>query len=166
MSLNGKIADQEGKVDWLEAIPNPDHDDYGYAEFYDSIGTTIQGYTTYQQIIDWDIPFPYAGKENFVLTRKKDLKFNDDVQFISAEPLGFIKALKKEEGQDVWLIGGGQVNTLLWDEGLIDELIVFVMPIVLDGGIDLFEGFPKRNQLKLIESKGLNSGAVMLHYML
>ena len=125
MSLNGKIADQEGKVDWLEAIPNPDHDDYGYAEFYDSIGTTIQGYTTYQQIIDWDIPFPYAGKENFVLTRKKDLKFNDDVQFISAEPLGFIKALKKEEGQDVWLIGGGQVNTLLWDEGLIDELISY-----------------------------------------
>ena len=50
-SLNGKIADAEGRVDWLESMPNPDKLDYGYAEFYDSIDTTIQGNATYKQVM-------------------------------------------------------------------------------------------------------------------
>jgi len=70
-SLNGKIASSDGNVDWLESIPNPEKTDYGYKAFYDSIDTTIQGYNTYNQILNWDIDFPYKGKKNYVLTKKK-----------------------------------------------------------------------------------------------
>ena len=163
-SLNGKIAKSDGSVHWLEAIPNPDKLDYGYAAFYESIDTTLQGYTTYQQIMDWGIDFPYANKKNYVLTRKQGLNNTKDVDFITTKHLDFIKELKKQNGTDIWLIGGGQINTLLLNEGLIDEIRVFVMPIILPGGIELFELLPKETELILVESTAYATGVVELRY--
>ncbi len=71
MSFNGKIAKKDGTVAWLDAIPHPEGEDYGYADFYEGIGTTIMGYATYHQVINFDIPFPYPDKTNYVLTRKR-----------------------------------------------------------------------------------------------
>ena len=164
MSLNGKIATEGGNVSWIERIPNPQKDDYGYGEFYSSIDTTIQGYATYKQIINWGIDFPYAGKKNYVLTRQKVLKDTEYVEFICQNHIDFIKKLKKETGKDIWLIGGGQINTLLLNANLIDEIIVFVMPIILTDGIEVFENLPKESLLKLIKTKTYDTGAVELKY--
>ena len=166
ISLNGKIARADGRVDWLDAVPNPDQLDYGYMEFYNSIGTTIQGYTTYAQVIGWEIDFPYADKKNYVLTRKQGLKPSEYVEFISENHIDFIKELKKQDGKDIWLIGGGQVNTMLLNENLIDELIVHIMPIILPDGIELFELIPKETALKLVESKSFPTGVVGLKYLI
>jgi dihydrofolate reductase len=163
-SLNGKIAKPDGSVDWLESIPNPEKTDYGYAEFIDSIDTTIQGYTTYNQIINWDIEFPYKGKKNFVLTKKQNIENTEFVDFITENHVDFIKDLKRQEGGDIWLIGGGQANTMVLNAGLLDEIQIFVMPIILSGGIDLFDVFPQETQLKLLETKSYSSGVIELKY--
>ena len=163
-SLNGKIARPNGDVDWLEAIPNPDKTDHGYSDFYNSIDTTIQGYNTYNQIIAWGIDFPYADKINYVLTRKHGLEKTDYVEFISEDHIDFIKKLKRQKGGDIWLIGGGQVNTLLFNEGLIDDIQVFFMPLLIPEGIDLFEGIPDDTQLELVSSEKYSSGAIKLRY--
>lgn len=165
-SLNGKIAQADGSVDWLESIPNPEKNDYGYADFYKSVDTTIQGYSTYNQVLSWGIDFPYPDKKNYVLTRKKGLANSADVEFVSENHADFIRQLKEEEGGDIWLIGGGQINSLLLDENLIDEIQVFIMPIVLSGGIEIFEAFPKEKALILIETKTYNSSVVELRYSL
>lgn len=164
ISLNGKIAQTDGSVDWLENIPNPDKSDYGYKEFYKSVDTTIQGYNTYKQILDWGIAFPYADKKNYVLTNKENPSPDKNVEFITKNHLEFIKSLKKQEGGDIWLIGGGQINTLLLNEKLIDSIQVFVMPIILSGGIELFENLPLETVLRLNECKTYSSGAVELVY--
>ncbi len=164
ISLNGKIARQDGSVDWLEAIPNPDKTDHGYSDFYESIDTTIQGNNTYQQIISWGIDFPYADKKNYVFSRKKGLENTPYVEFISENHLVFIEELKEQPGKDIWLIGGGTINTMFLNNKLIDEIQVFVMPIILSQGIELFEALPKETNLKLIESKSYSTGAVELKY--
>ncbi len=163
-SLNGKIAKADGSVHWLESIPNPEGTDHGYAAFYNAIDTTIQGYTTYRQIIDWGIDFPYPDTKNYVLTRQQNLKDTPFVRFISENHADFIRKLKKEEGKDIWLIGGGQVNTLLLNEDLIDEIRVFMMPVILSDGIALFQDLPKETRLKLTGTKTYSTGAVALHY--
>jgi len=164
MSLNGKIARTDGSVDWLEAIPNPDKTDYGYESFYGEIDTTIQGFKTYQQLLSWGIPFPYSGKTNYVLSRKKDLEPTEHVQFIREEPLNFLQQLKKQEGKDIWLIGGGEINTLLLNAGLIDEVEIFIMPVILPEGIELFGGLPKETNLRLLKTESFSSGAVRMRY--
>ncbi|EPR71148.1 dihydrofolate reductase family protein [Cyclobacterium qasimii] len=163
-SLNGKIAKPDGSVDWLEAIPNPGEIDHGYSDFYKSIDTTIQGNTTYKQIISWGIDFPYSDKKNYVFTRNKLSEDTDQVTFIADKHLDFVKGLKAVEGKDIWLIGGGQLNTMLLNEKLIDEIQVFVMPIVLTEGIELFESLPKETSLTLIETKTYATGAVEIKY--
>ncbi len=163
-SLNGKIATSDGGVDWLNTIPNPEGSDYGYSKFYDSIDTTIQGYSTYKQIISWDMEFPYKEKTNYVFTRKKDLFDTENVSFVTENHIAFVKNLKKKEGKDIWLIGGGQLNTLLFNAGLIDDFQVFMMPVVIPKGIELFEALPNQEQLELVKTKTYNSGVVQLIY--
>ena len=164
ISLNGKVARPDGEVDWLDAIPNPDQLDYGYFAFYDTIDTTIQGYNTYQKVLDWGVEFPYKDKTNYVLTRQSDRKPNEHVTFLHENPIAFIRDLKSQEGKDIWLIGGGQVNTILWNENLIDEIWMYVMPIVIPDGIDLFAFLPNESQVQLMDSKSYPNGVVELKY--
>jgi dihydrofolate reductase len=68
-SFDHFIARANGDVSWLEL---PEYaikgEDYGYADFYDSIDTTIMGNTTYKIIKGFDIPFPYKDKKNYVFS--------------------------------------------------------------------------------------------------
>lgn len=164
ISLNGKIANSDGSVDWLENIPNPEKTDYGYQDFLNSVDTTIQGYNTYNQVMGWGIDFPYKGKKNFVLTRKQNVVNTEFVEFITENHTDYIKKLKEENGSDIWLIGGSQVNTLVLNASLLDEIIIFVMPVIISGGIELFDAFPKKTILKLIGSKSYSSGVVEVKY--
>ena len=164
ISLNGKIAKPDGSVDWLESIPNPQKTDHGYAAFCESIDTTIMGHNTYKQVAGWDIEFTYRDKKNYVLTSNKSLEENEDVTFISTDHVKFIKQLKKLDGKDIWLIGGGNTNSTLMDAKLIDELIVFVMPIILDDGIDFFDSLSEDVTLNFIKSRTYSTGAVELVY--
>lgn len=164
ISLDGKIARSNGDVSWLEDIPNPDKTDYGYKKFYNSIDTTIMGNNTYQKILELGVDFPYTDKDNYVLTNNKKLKKNTNVNFLSENIVAFIKNLKNRKGKNIWLVGGGQVNTLLLSNGLIDEILLFIMPFVLIEGIELFENVQKKIKFELVKSEEFSSGVVGLHY--
>jgi len=165
ISLDGKIARPDGSVDWLDAIPNPDKLDYGYSDFYKSFDTTLQGYNTYRTILNFGIPFPYPDKKNYVFTSKTNLENTEYVDFVSGDIISFIQNLKNEEGKDIWLIGGGKLNTSLFNAGLIDEFHVFVMPIVVGEGIPLFDMVPNETMLRLIGSETFSSGVIALNYV-
>ena len=32
-SIDGYIADREGRLDFLDSVPNPEHDDLGFADY-------------------------------------------------------------------------------------------------------------------------------------
>lgn len=166
ISLNGKIAKLDGSVEWLEAIPKPDDSDYGYNDFYKSIDTTIQGHNTYKQIVGWGIDFPYIGKKNYVLTSETSLNDNKDVKFISSNHVDFVEQLKQKRGKDIWLIGGGKTNATLLDAHLVDEFHVYVMPIILNDGIDIFSTLLKDQNLKLVSSQSYSTGVVEMIYQL
>ena len=163
-SLNGLIAGRDGDVTWLDLIPNPNNDDYGYNKFLKSIDTTIQGYNTYHQIIGWDIEFPYKGKKNYVLTNREDIADTESVVFIKENHLDFIRNLKGTVGPDIWLIGGGTTNTFLFNNNLIDEVRLFIMPIVLNEGIGLFENMPETTKLMRTGLTEYESGVVEIIY--
>ena len=111
-SIDGYIARTDGNVDWLH---DPDYivegDDMGYGAFYASIDTTLMGNATYQEVLGFDVPFPYPDKKNYAFSRSE--KENDEnVEYVSGDIVAFMNQLKTQPGKDIWLIGGGKINTL------------------------------------------------------
>ncbi len=51
MSLDGYIADTDGKVDWLVGQDSDVEGDDSYADFVNNVDTVIMGWTTYHQIV-------------------------------------------------------------------------------------------------------------------
>ena len=70
-TLDGKIARNNGSLDWLYALPNPNQIDHGYAKFIDSIGTTIMGRKTYDEIISFGVDWPYKEMKSYVATNNE-----------------------------------------------------------------------------------------------
>ena len=64
-SLDGFIARPNGGIDWL---PEFEGEDFGYASFFDSIGTVVLGRKTYDQVLSFG-DYPYSTKENFVFSK-------------------------------------------------------------------------------------------------
>lgn len=163
-SLDNYIARPNGDTSWLHHSDfEVAGEDYGYKKFYDSIDTTLMGHNTYKVIQDFDIPFPYTEKTNYVFSRHPQ-KDSSDVQFVSNEVIRFIQELKKQEGKDIWLIGGSQINSIFYEHGLIDKMILTIMPIVLGKGIPLFNGVVHESKFNLENLEQFKTGVVQLTY--
>ena len=164
-SLDNFIARPDGDVSWLHAPEySLEGEDYGYYAFYQTVDTTLMGHNTFKAIAGFDVPFPYPDKTNYVFSRsgvKVDLPY---VQFIAEDPIEFVTRLQADAGKGIWLIGGGQLNTLFLNHDLIDRLILTVVPITLGAGIPLFAGKGKEKAFQLEKSETFQSGLVQLWY--
>ena len=72
--------------------------------------------------------------------------------------------LKQEAGQDILIFGSGQLVHTLNALDLIDEYRLMVFPVVLGSGKRLFPEGSEKKALRLIETRPLPSGVVVLTY--
>ncbi len=75
-----------------------------------------------------------------------------------------LRKLKELTGKDIWLVGGGELVSMLLDANQIDEMHLCYLPIVLGQGISLFPNKPKETIWKLVSSKSFLSGAISTTY--
>jgi dihydrofolate reductase len=162
MSLDGYIAKPNGDVEWLKSIPNPEKIDYGFSDFYKTIDTTIMGNNTYKEILGFGIPFPFPDKKNYILTKtpQPDTEF---VTFLS-DAVQVVEKLKKENGKNIWLVGGGQVNTIFLNHNLVDELLIRIVPIVLGEGLPLFDRKVEETIFELLKTETFSTGIIQMTY--
>jgi len=139
-SLDMYIARENGEVDWLF-----EEGDYGYEDFWGQVEATLMGKKTYDQVLSFGGEFPYIGKENYVFTRDASLTDTEHVQFISGDIPSFIQKIRKKAENYVWLIGGGEIIRICMQAALVDELRLFVHPVILGKGIPLF--LPQEHEL-------------------
>lgn len=164
-SLDGFIADRDGGVGWLDDIhPSEADGDFGYAEFYDSVGSLVMGRATYDQVLDFGA-WPYPGKPSYVFTSHPPDGDHPNVEFISGDPRAFIKSLRAGSEQDIWLVGGGKLIASFREHGLIDEYIMTTIPVLLGDGIPLFPGNQTPGELRLVDVKRFDSGLAQLKYV-
>ncbi|MFT8349756.1 dihydrofolate reductase family protein [Clostridium saccharoperbutylacetonicum] len=164
-SLDGYIAKENGAVDWLLGESNNLNVDNGYNEFYSTIDTVLMGRTTYEQVINELSPdiWVYESKKCYVATTRK-CEPDNRVEFITEDITGFIKNLKKQQGKDIWLVGGGKLIDQFIKQDLIDKYIITIIPTILGNGVPLFIGKNPEIKLKLIETKTVD-GMVEFTYV-
>ena len=164
LSLDHFIADHKGDIDWLtnNEYVTPG-EDFGYAAFYEHIGITVMGNNTYKQVLCFDVPFPYPDKHNYVVSRSKHLD-TEYVRFLNSNCIEYINKLKAKSGKNIWLVGGGEVNTLFHDNGLIDQLILTYIPIQLKSGIPLFAADNALSCYQLSNTQSYKNGIIQKIY--
>ena len=160
-SLDGFIARANGSVDWLEQI-NQSGDDYGYADYYNSVDALVMGRVTYEQVLgsgDW----PYPDKPTFILTSHSLATDHNDVKLV-ATINQLIDKLNQSEYNHIWLVGGGKTASTFLQAGILDELIVSYIPIALGSGIPLFSAPAVEAEIEIIGSDDHPGGVVQITY--
>ncbi|WP_165352671.1 dihydrofolate reductase family protein [Bacillus infantis] len=160
-SLDGYIATKEDSLDWLFKVEG--EGDNGYSEFYEEIDTIIMGKRTYDWIMKHEKgQFPYENKDCYVFTRSQ-VEDTADVKFVNEDIVHFANSLKKEEGKNIWVVGGGELLHTFLKEKLLDELFITIAPSIIGDGIPLFKSGDYQLDLKLKGTRTFNQ-FVEIHY--
>lgn len=164
MSLDGYIASQDGKVDWLEGQSQNEENTNSYATFIKDVDTVIMGWNTYHQIVTELSPeiWVYEGLTSYVVTHRK-LSSTNQILFTEKSPCDIVRELKYKEGKNIWICGGANLINQLIKDDLIDEYYISVIPTLLGSGIRLFDTLEKQKKLKLEYTQNYN-GIVELVY--
>ncbi|MGL5563891.1 MAG: dihydrofolate reductase family protein [Tannerellaceae bacterium] len=164
-TLDGFIASLDGGLEWLDKLADSEHNDYGFEEFYKTVDSIVMGGNTYREVIGFGIEWPYKDKLSYIITRNTKTKIVDkNIELIHADAVEVIKQVKADTTKDIWLVGGGEIISLMLDHKLIDDITLFIAPVVLGRGVLLFPNSPRERELKLNYCKNHLSGLVELNY--
>ncbi|MCK8485769.1 dihydrofolate reductase family protein [Paenibacillus sp. MBLB2552] len=75
-----------------------------------------------------------------------------------------IRRLKQQPGKDMVILGSPRLAHHFMQLDLIDEYKITVSPVLIGKGLPLFQGLKEKINLKLIENKTFDSGAIGLMY--
>lgn len=177
-SLDGYIADSDDGLEWLmgyegsyegeEAVAGPMGEGGTYDAFYEGVGAMVSGSATYEFVLRHGSEWPYGSKPYWVLS-SRDLALPDDggdVRVVRGEVADLFEELTASAGDgNLWVLGGGDVASQFAEAGLLDELLLTVVPVVLGSGKPLFaQGLPAAAQLT--GTTTYRTGMVELRYSL
>lgn len=148
-----------------------------YSALLDNAGIILYGRKTYQLMQFWqsliENPSGKKSMDDFAIAidnvpkivYSRTLERTDwNSALLSTLPLEEeIQTLKQQQGKDIYA-GSRSMIIQLMNLNLLDELQLCVHPVVAGEGLPLFENIDDRSSLKLLKTKTLNSGAVVLYY--
>lgn len=164
-SLDGYIADKDGGIDWLHAIPNPNHDDMGYNELISRVDALVMGRTTFETVCGFDIDWPYTIPV-YVLSRSLEtipVEYAEHAMLVKGTLSEVLKQIHAEGYQQLYIDGGATIQSFL-KEDLIDELIITTIPVLLGGGSSLFGDLDQTLGFHHVESRRYLDTIVQNYY--
>lgn len=162
-SIDGYIATPDGGIEWLAPFEGTG-EDYGYAQFYESVGAVLLGRRTYETSLAFE-EWPYPGKPCCVFSHGNVRSLSPDVTRTAQSPVQIVSEMATRGLQRAWLVGGGALAASFRSDGLISEYIVTVVPVILGAGVPLFADVGPPESLKLVEAKSYPKGLVQLRYL-
>lgn len=159
-SLDGFIADREGRFDWIPADPAVD-----FESLFASVDTVLLGRASYETVLaTGERPWPAAARV-LVFSRTLTRLAWPEAELVRNSAAARVAALRDEAGEgEIWLFGGGQLCRDLLAAGQVDRLEVTVVPVLLGDGLPLVAAGLPRTALQLASTRRYPSGLVTLSY--
>jgi dihydrofolate reductase len=155
-TLDGRIAkDSDHFPDWTEKA-----DKKFFMNYTKEAGVMIMGRKTFDTL-----PGVLPGRLSVVLSRSAEEweAREENLVFTSLSPQDILAKLVSLGNDHVVLTGGTTINSLFAEEGLIDEIIVTVSPVVFGEGLGVFA--PEISlDLTLEKSEPLGDNSRTLYY--
>ena len=173
MSLDGYVADRDGRFDWGE----PDEEVHTFVNgLQRGIGTYLFGRRLYEVMVAWENPSAFAQEPPYIQDFAEIWKAADKVVFSrtldrpSSERTRIerefdadaVRQLKADAGQDL-AVGGPELAASAIRAGLVDEFQMFISPVAVGGGKKYLPD-DVRLRLELLEERRFGNGVVFLRY--
>ena len=172
-SLDGYIEDESGKFDWAA----PDEEVHAFANDMErAIGTHLYGRRMYETMVFWETAHTAPGQSPIMLDYAQVWQAADKVVYSttlesvsnartrierSFDPEA-VRAMKASASQDI-SIGGPELAAHAIRAGLVDELHLFLNPVLVGGGKPWLPS-GVRVDLELLGEHRFSSGVVHLHH--
>jgi dihydrofolate reductase len=172
-SLDGYAEDERGSFDWAA----PDHDLHAFVNDLERrIGTYLYGRRMYETMVFWetagsDSASPAVSRDFAVIWRAAEkIVYSRTLRAVSSvrtrierdfDP-GAVRRLKETLEADM-TIGGAELAGQAIAAGLVDELHLFLVPVVVGGGKRALPDH-LRARLELLDEHRFRRGDVHLHY--
>ncbi|MCU1311493.1 MAG: bifunctional deaminase-reductase domain protein [Candidatus Angelobacter sp.] len=175
ISFDGFAATPKGEMDWIT------HDQKIFehvSKYISKVETGIYGPRTFQMMEShWPGVLKnaqsgeleskharwYQSAKKIVCSRTLKHLENKEAGLINANLEEEIRKLKQQSGKDLMVFGSPRLTQSLARLDLFDEYVINVNPILLGGGIRMFEDLP-RIKLDLVSATSFGSGVVGFHY--
>ena len=160
-SLDNYFARKDDAVDWLMWS-----DEVGkiMADYFKTFDTMVMGRRTYEVALRMGHNGSNPGMKTYVFSRTLKPKSGKNLEITSEDVAGFVARIKKENGKDICIMGGGLLAKALFEADLIDEIGFNIHPVLLGSGIPLFHEMNHQIDLELIECKPFKNGCVLVSY--
>lgn len=167
-SVDGKIARDDGSLDWLTDLPARRHKVNAAVEhpaliwdtFFETIDAIVMGRATYESVSGF-AEWPFEGTPVVVLTTRGQI---DDQRVRVAGSVGeacrFLNGLGV---QNVYIDGGRTIQAFLRAD-LVDELTISIAPVVLGAGRPLFGVLDSELHLVVRGSHSTDDGLIRITY--
>ena len=104
------------------------------------------------------------GARKHVATHRPDSLGWGPVESLGADIAAGIARVKAGEGPDLIVWGSSTLTPLLIAEGLADEVLLMVFPVLIGRGKRIFSDGVRPSGLTLIESKATSTGVILSTY--
>jgi dihydrofolate reductase len=134
-------------------------------------GGLLLGRRSYEDMLSFwntqDSPFKHAlnAAPKYVASRmfREPLPWPNST-LLAGDAADAVAELKKEPGNDLQIMGSGELIRSLMPRGLIDEYLLMFHPLVLGSGRRLFSDRIPMSTLRLIEAKPTTTGVLIATY--
>ncbi len=165
-SLDGFVAKKDESVSWLQS---KDHYHKGVTlseaeidEFIKNIDCYVMGSRTYEHAMK--LGWPYGNVPVIVLTNRDLTTDRESVQFYSGDLQKLVHEKLATQHKNIWVVGGSKVVKGFIKMGLVDEIILSIMPVLLGNGTLFFDYLGQEHALHLKDVTAYQDGMVELCY--
>lgn len=167
-SLDGFIAGPGDDLSWLPGADGEPVDEAGrhaeaitYDAFLGEVGALLLGRRTWDVVSGFE-GWGYGDRPVLVATTRPLQPPRPTVRPVGGDVSALVQAARAAAGDgDVYLDGGALIRQAL-DAGLVDELVLTLVPVVLGEGHPLFAGAGRRHQLELVAQRPFGGGMTQL----
>lgn len=170
-SINGYIADENNSLDWLFQFGAIESMKDDYPRFINEVGAAAMGSTTYEWVVEHENMLEHPEKWPYEIPTwvfsSRDLPVVDgaDVRFVQGDVAPIhAEMVKAADGKNVWLVGGGDLVGQFHDQGLLDEIILSVAPVMLGAGAPLLPRSITTPPMKLVDVQQHGDAFAVLTY--
>ena len=167
ISVDGYFARLDGGIDWFvfeDEIENyilTTQKDVGQVLFG---RRTFEGMAAYWPTAEGTIAdFMHRVRKTVFTRTLRSVTWNNSV-IGGSDVAAAVHKLKAESDSDIFVFGSADFSATLIRERLVDEYRFGINPVILGEGIPFFKGDQGEQKLKVVWSKTLASGVVILHY--